>query len=64
MIVLSKFIQEAIRVKKDYLINELIKMGIYKKGERQLYELTLTELEMEYKRQLEDIHQIPLSNAK
>lgn len=61
---MSKFIQEAIRVKKDYLINELIKMGIYKKGERQLYELTLTELEMEYKRQLEDIHQIPLSNAK
>ncbi|MCD8509460.1 MAG: Fur-regulated basic protein FbpA [Bacillus sp. (in: Bacteria)] len=61
---MSKYIQEAIRSKKDYLINELIQMGIYKKGERQLYELTLTELEMEYRRQVNSLNQMPLSKAK
>ncbi|MDQ0253948.1 hypothetical protein J2S74_001321 [Evansella vedderi] len=46
---MSKFIQEAIRAKKNYLISQLIQSGIFKKGDQHLYELTLTELEEEYK---------------
>ncbi|SDY09205.1 Fur-regulated basic protein A [Evansella caseinilytica] len=45
---MSKMFQKAITMKKNALINGLIGMGIYKKGDQQLYELTLTELEKEY----------------
>jgi hypothetical protein len=34
---------------KQTLINKLIKSGIYKKGNKHLYELTLSVLENEYK---------------
>jgi hypothetical protein len=34
---------------KQTLINKLIKSGIYKKGNKHLYELTLSDLENEYK---------------
>ncbi|MFB5196691.1 Fur-regulated basic protein FbpA [Bacillus sp. AFS073361] len=34
--------------KRQYLINELIRFGIYKKNNKHLYEWTLSELETEY----------------
>jgi len=34
--------------KKTSIIDSLIHLGIYKKGNKQLYELTLHELETEY----------------
>ncbi|SDY09564.1 Fur-regulated basic protein A [Evansella caseinilytica] len=45
---MSKIFQEAIMLKKNYLIKKLIKLGVYKKGDQHLYELTLTQLEEEY----------------
>ncbi|MBU9722884.1 MULTISPECIES: Fur-regulated basic protein FbpA [Bacillaceae] len=45
---MSKHFREAIKMKKNYLINQLIKLGIYKKRDTHLYELTLSELEEEY----------------
>lgn len=44
---MSKYIQIAIRARKNYLISQLIQQGIFKKGDQHLYELTLTELEDE-----------------
>ncbi|MBU8590394.1 Fur-regulated basic protein FbpA [Priestia megaterium] len=37
-----------IQRKKTSIIDSLIHLGIYKKGNKQLYELTLHELEKEY----------------
>jgi hypothetical protein len=37
-----------IQRKKNSIIDSLIHLGIYKKGNKQLYELTLRELETEY----------------
>ncbi|WP_228307793.1 Fur-regulated basic protein FbpA [Priestia sp. J2] len=34
--------------KKNWFINALLNFGIYKKGNRHLYELTLQELEAQY----------------
>ena len=34
--------------KRQFLINELIKNGIYKKNNKHLYEWTMSELEKEY----------------
>lgn len=36
--------------RKDYFIHELLLLGIYKKGEQHLFELTVEELEEEYTR--------------
>ena len=41
--------RSVVQSKKKELINELIKQGIYKKNEKHLYELSLRELENEYK---------------
>ncbi|MFD1639230.1 Fur-regulated basic protein FbpA [Evansella tamaricis] len=49
---MSKYIQEAIKLQKTYLINQLIRLGTYKKGDLHLYELTLTELQEEYDSQM------------
>ncbi|SFE42127.1 Fur-regulated basic protein A [Bacillus sp. OV194] len=38
----------AIEQRKNFLITCLIEWGIYKKEDKQLYELTLSELEAEY----------------
>ncbi|MFA9559753.1 Fur-regulated basic protein FbpA [Evansella sp. AB-rgal1] len=46
---MSKFIQDAIKMKRKYLINKLLNLGIYKKGDQHLYELTLTQLEEEFR---------------
>lgn len=39
----------AVQVKREKLINKMIQSGIYKKNNKHLYELTLTDLEEEYK---------------
>ncbi|WP_010676883.1 Fur-regulated basic protein FbpA [Bacillus timonensis] len=45
---MGTFLRYAVQVKKKDLINKLIKRGIYKKNDKHLYELTLSELEKEY----------------
>lgn len=40
--------QKAVQRKRQYLTNELIKSGIYKKNNKHLYEWTMCELEKEY----------------
>lgn len=44
---MSKYIQKAIKLKKKNLTSQLIKMGVFTKDDKHLYELTLTELEKE-----------------
>lgn len=46
---MGNLLRKASQSKKKVLINKLIKQGIYKKNEKHLYELTLRELENEYK---------------
>ncbi len=40
-------LRNAVQLKKQHLINRLIKSGIYKKNNKHLYELTLSDLEKE-----------------
>lgn len=40
---------------KHIIIDSLLDLGIYKKGTKQLYELTLTELEKEYLKIIQQI---------
>jgi hypothetical protein len=46
---MKNLLRSAVQLKKQKLINKLIKSGIYKKGNKHLYELTLSDLENEYK---------------
>ena len=46
---MGNLIRYGVQLKKKNLINKLIKLGIYKKNNKHLYELTLSELEKEYK---------------
>jgi hypothetical protein len=46
---MKNILQSAVQLNKQKLINKLIKSGIYKKGNKHLYELTLSDLENEYK---------------
>ena len=48
-VIMGNLLRKASQSKKKVLINKLIKQGIYKKNEKHLYELTLRELENEYK---------------
>jgi len=48
-VIMGNLLRKASQSKKKVLINKLIKQGIYKKNEKHLYELTLKELEKEYK---------------
>jgi len=41
-------LRNAVQLKRQTLINKLIKVGIYKKNNKHLYELTLSDLEKEY----------------
>ncbi|MGG0414106.1 Fur-regulated basic protein FbpA [Peribacillus simplex] len=41
-------LRKAIEKKRNFLINELINKGVYKKNDIHLFELTLTDLENEY----------------
>ncbi|MGF3102840.1 Fur-regulated basic protein FbpA [Rossellomorea sp. DUT-2] len=45
---MGKILQEAIHHRRNELINKLIVHNIFKKGNKQLFELTLLELEDEY----------------
>lgn len=38
----------AVQIKKEKLIHKMIQSGIYKKNNKHLYELTLSDLEKEY----------------
>ncbi|MEH7073599.1 Fur-regulated basic protein FbpA [Neobacillus drentensis] len=40
--------RKPINNKRQFLINELIKFGIYKKNNKHLYEWSMSELETEY----------------
>lgn len=44
------YIRKAIEKRKHFLINKLIGLGFFKKDGIHLFELTLTELEEEYKK--------------
>ncbi|PFN80585.1 Fur-regulated basic protein FbpA [Bacillus sp. AFS076308] len=46
---MGNLLRYAVQLKEKNLINKLIKFGIYKKNNKHLYELTLSELEKEYK---------------
>ncbi|MHA7138866.1 Fur-regulated basic protein FbpA [Rossellomorea arthrocnemi] len=46
---MGEILQEAIHNRRNELINKLIVHNIFKKGDKQLFELTLQELEDEYK---------------
>lgn len=46
---MGQFFRKAIENRKNILIDKLITFHIYKKDHKHLFELTLTELENEYK---------------
>lgn len=46
---MDNVLRYAIQQKRNYLIQELIKSGVYKKNNKHLYEWTLSDLEKEYK---------------
>lgn len=46
---MKNLLRHAVQLQKQNLINKLIKSGFYKKNDKHLYELTLSELENEYK---------------
>ncbi|MEH7378880.1 Fur-regulated basic protein FbpA [Bacillus sp. JJ1533] len=46
---MGNLLRNAVQLKKKELIIRLINLGIYKKNDKHLYELTLSELEQEYK---------------
>ncbi|TDL80412.1 Fur-regulated basic protein FbpA [Peribacillus frigoritolerans] len=49
---MGNMIRQAIEKRKKHLISKLLSNGIYKKNDLHLFELTLTELEEEFKRVL------------
>ncbi|MED4224266.1 Fur-regulated basic protein FbpA [Neobacillus cucumis] len=46
---MGNLLRNAVQLKRKKLMNKLINCGIYKKNNKHLYELTLSELEKEYK---------------
>jgi Fur-regulated basic protein A len=46
---MGKIHQETLQKRRNELVNKLIVHNIFKKGDKQLFELTLQELENEYK---------------
>lgn len=46
---MENLLESRIQHKRQYLIEALIKSGIYKKNNKHLYEWTLSDLEKEYK---------------
>ena len=45
---MGKVFRKAIEKRKNFLINQLINRGIYKKNDTHLFELILSDLEEEY----------------
>ncbi|MBZ5752927.1 MULTISPECIES: Fur-regulated basic protein FbpA [Metabacillus] len=46
---MSTMLREAIQIRKEFLIDQLLSIGVYKKENVQLYELCLSDLEREYR---------------
>ncbi|HYK71996.1 MAG TPA: Fur-regulated basic protein FbpA [Pseudoneobacillus sp.] len=46
---MSHQLRQAIEKAREYYIEKLLEVGVYKLSEHQLYELTLSELESIYK---------------
>jgi hypothetical protein len=45
-------LREAVFRRKEKLIKRLITRGVYKKNDKHLYELTLSEIESEYENEM------------
>ncbi len=50
---MANFLREAVEKKKQMYIQKLLNAGVYKVSDRQLYDLTLSELETIYKARVE-----------
>lgn len=46
---MGNLLRDAVEKKKQYLINQLITLGFYKKDNQHLFEWTLSDLEKEYR---------------
>jgi len=46
-------LREAVLRKKERLIKKLLALGVYKKDDLHLYELTLSDIEKEYNKEIE-----------
>jgi hypothetical protein len=46
---MTNLLRMAVQKKRQYLMDELLKLGVYKKEDKHLYELTLNDLEKEYR---------------
>lgn len=46
---MKKVLRNTVQLKRQKFINKIIKSGIYKGNHEDLYELTLSDLEKEYK---------------
>jgi hypothetical protein len=46
---MKNLLRDAVEMKKHYLMKKLITLGAYKKDDKHLFELTLNELEEEYR---------------
>ncbi|MFP7296392.1 Fur-regulated basic protein FbpA [Neobacillus niacini] len=53
---MGKILREAVENRRLELINKLIAFGVYKKEEHHLFELSLTDLENEFKIFIKDHH--------
>ncbi|MDM5327174.1 Fur-regulated basic protein FbpA [Neobacillus sp. CF12] len=46
---MKNILRTAVQQRRQYLIDKLLKIGVFKKEDRHLYEWTLSDLEKEYK---------------
>ena len=46
---MKNILRTAVQQRRQYLIDKLLKVGVFKKEDRHLYEWTLSDLEEEYK---------------
>ena len=53
---MGNILRKAVEIRRNELINKLIAFNLYKKEGRHLFELSLTELEIEYKKALAHTH--------
>jgi hypothetical protein len=45
---MKNILRTAVQQRRQYLIDKLLKIGVFKKEDRHLYEWTLSDLESEY----------------
>ncbi|MFS0777891.1 Fur-regulated basic protein FbpA [Neobacillus sp. 3P2-tot-E-2] len=46
---MKNILRTAVQQRRQFLIDKLLKVGVFKKEDRHLYEWTLSDLEKEYK---------------